>query len=833
MNQVSQQQAIRRIALLGCILGLAFAVNAQHLPNGSYAQANLSRIAFPIGGLGAGMFTLEGTGAVSHMSIKHHPDLFNEPTLFAALYIKGKGAKVLEGPVPGWKRYGQHDNARGGEGKDYGLAHFKGAMFSARFPFATVTLQDAKLPVQARVTGWSPLVPTDADNSSLPVGALEYTLNNTSGKPQSGIFSYNTVNFMADDQSAQNNISALPQGFVLNQDRTDERPEDQASFAIFTDETHTTTDLCWFRSGWWDPLTMAWKKIHTGNTQAVAAVPKDAPGASLYVPFTLKPGEQKTIRVYFCWYVPYSRLRLGVRSDRKSDTTVTPTDKAQPSPYYMPWYAGRFKNIHEIISYWKTNYQSLKQKTTLFTHAFYHSSLPPEVLEAVAANLTILKSPTILRQYDGRLWGWEGSNDQVGSCAGSCTHVYNYAQAICHLFPALERTQRETEFGEGLDAYGHQNYREALPIRPEGHEGYLPAADGQLGSIMRAYRDWRISGNDNWIRKLYPNMKRSLDYCIKTFDPEHTGTTIEPHHNTYDIEFWGADGMCTSLYLGALEAVIQTGSYLQEDMGQYQALLARGQKAMETQLYNGKYFIQKVQWEGLHNRPDLNSADYRFPEAKAIFQQEGPKYQYGNGVLSDGVIGSWLARVCGLPDPIDENMVKSHLEAVYRYNFKTDLSDYSNPQRSTYALGKEGGLLLCTWPNHDQPSLPFVYSNEVWTGIEYEVASHLIMEGKVKEGLNIVRTTRKRYDGTVRNPFDEYECGHWYARAMSSYALLQALTGVTYDAVTRTLSVHSRVGDFTTFLSTGTGFGNVTYQNGKVRVNVAYGRIDVQHIQIN
>ena len=191
-----------------------------------------------------------------------------------------------------------------------------------------------------------------------------------------------------------------------------------------------------------------------------------------------------------------------------------------------------------------------------------------------------------------------------------------------------------------------------------------------------------------------------------------------------------------------------------------------------------------------------------------------------------------MARVCGLPVFLDEGKVRSHLAAVYKYNFKRDLSGFSNPQRSTFALGNEGGLLLCTWPKGGALSLPFVYSNEVWTGIEYEVASHLIFEGKVREGLEIVRTVRKRYDGTVRNPFDEYECGHWYARALSSYALLEALTGLRYDAVDKTLYVNSKVGDFVSFLSTDTGFGNVVYKNGKVSMKVVYGKIEVKRIQI-
>jgi uncharacterized protein (DUF608 family) len=841
------------VFFLGCSFCLA--VSAQHPGhpfNGPYSRHNLSQIAFPIGGMGAGMFCLEGTGALSHMSVRNHPDMFNEPVVFSALYVKGAGARVLEGPVADWKKFGRAGSAMGAVGATYGLARFSTASFVARFPFGRVKLTHPDLPVKVVITGWSPFIPGDADNSSLPVGALEYQLTNTSTRIQSGVLSYNAENFMTMD-GAPGRIKAAENGFILSQEGTEKNPELRGDFAIFTDDKTATVDACWFRGGWWDPLTMAWKKIQAGDTKAEAPVDKDAPGASLYVPFTLEPGEHKAIRILMAWYVPYSHVRYGVRSNKVTDTTATPTDKAQPSPYFMPWYSSKFKNIGEVITYWKEHYNSLKQHTKLFTDAFYSSTLPSEVLEAVAANLTILKSPTVLRQYDGRFWGWEGCNDNEGSCAGNCTHVYTYAQALCHLFPAMQRSIDETELGEGMDADGHQNYREAMPIRPEGHQLFLPAADGQLGGIMKVYREWRISGDDAWLKAIYPKVKTSLDYCIQTWDPDHNGTLTEPHHNTYDIEFWGADGMGTSIYLGALEAFIEmtdhlntvvhndtTGDIVRIDQAvvPYMDLFIRGRKAMETQLYNGEYFIQHIQWKGLHNDPNVyrNTAEKyapRSPEAQTLLDTEGPEYQYGKGCLSDGVIGCWMAWVCGLPEPIDTARVKSHLESVYRYNFKTDLSSFSNPQRSTYALGNEGGLLLCTWPKGGALSLPFVYSNEVWTGIEYEVASHLIHEGQVKEGLAMVRATRKRYDGTVRNPFDEYECGHWYMRAMSSYALLEALTGVRYDAVEETLYVDSKIGDFTGFLSTNTGFGNVIYKNGKVTLAIVYGDIDVKKIKIN
>ncbi len=216
----------------------------------------------------------------------------------------------------------------------------------------------------------------------------------------------------------------------------------------------------------------------------------------------------------------------------------------------------------------------------------------------------------------------------------------------------------------------------------------------------------------------------------------------------------------------------------------------------------------------------------------ALFQKEGPKYQYGNGCLSDGVLGSWLALVCGVGQVLDRTKVASHLKAIHRYNLKKDLSSYANPQRPSYACGKEGGLLLCTWPKGGALSLPFVYSNEVWTGIEYQAASHLMALGMVQEGLDIVRTCRARYDGRVRNPFNEYECGHWYARAMSSYALLQGISGARYDAVEKVLFLEPAIqGDFRSFLATATGYGTVGVSKGKPFFTAAAGNVEIREIR--
>jgi uncharacterized protein (DUF608 family) len=800
--------------------------------NSPYTDKYNNRIAFPIGGIGAGMFCLEGTGAISHMSVRNYPEMFHEPAVFAAISIKGlkNGTKVLEGKVPAWKKFGQHESALGGPGATWGLPRFESAEFSARFPFADITLRDKDVPLAIQIKGWSPFIPTDEDNSSLPVGGLEYHIKNNSTKTEECVFSYNSRHFL-NQLATKNTVKAIKNGFVISVDGTEADPQKQADFAIFTDDAATVVDHCWFRGGWFDGLTMTWKTIQNAEVKNNPPVTGDAQGASLFVPFTLKPGQEKTIRLMTAWYVPNTKMHYGdvEPADRES------VNKDPLLKYHKPWYSSKFKNIAEVAAYWDTNYTDLRKKTKLFTDSFYKSTLPAEVVEAVAANLTILKSPTVLRQYDGRFWCWEGCGDNGGSCHGSCTHVWNYAQAVSHLFPNLERSLRDTEFNVSQNADGHQMFRTNLPITRVVHN-FHAASDGQLGGIMKVHREWRISGDNEWLKSIYPKVQTSLDYCIKTWDPKGTGVIQEPHHNTYDIEFWGPTGFATSFYLGALNSLITMGKFLGNDMQKYEALYSKGRAYMESKLYNGQYFTQEIKWKGLQ-APDptkVQSFGSQYtPEALALLEKEGPKYQYGTGVLSDGVMGAWLSRMCGLPDPFDAAKTRNHLKAVHQHNFKTNLHEHSNPQRPTFAIGNEAGLLLCSWPKGGMLSLPFVYSNEVWTGIEYQVASHLMLMGEVQKGLDIVRACRDRYDGEVRNPFNEYECGHWYARAMASYGMLEGLTGVRYDAVSKELHLDSKVGDFTSFLSTATGFGTVTLKAGVPTLTIAYGTIPVNKVIVS
>jgi hypothetical protein len=153
--------------------------------------------------------------------------------------------------------------------------------------------------------------------------------------------------------------------------------------------------------------------------------------------------------------------------------------------------------------------------------------------------------------------------------------------------------------------------------------------------------------------------------------------------------------------------------------------------------------------------------------------------------------------------------VRVALGSIVRHNWRADLGDHMSVQR-TYALNDEAGLLLCSWPHGRRPALPFPYSDEVWTGVEYQVAGHLIYSGLLDEGLTIVRGLRDRYDGERRNPWNEFECGNHYARAMASWSLLLALSGFHFSAPAGRIAFAPVVNAerFRCFFSAGSGWGS-------------------------
>ena len=332
-----------------------------------------------------------------------------------------------------------------------------------------------------------------------------------------------------------------------------------------------------------------------------------------------------------------------------------------------------------------------------------------------------------------------------------------------------------------------------------------------MGGILKVYRDWRLCGDDDWLRNLWPKVRKALEYAWAQWDENRDGVMEGIQHNTYDIEFHGPNTMMGSFYLGALRAAEEMARHLDDEEAatEYRRVYDSGREWMDRELFNGEYYVQSYD------------------------PKEAPKYQYGEGCLSDQLIGQWFAHIVGLGYLFDPEQVRSAMKAIFEHNWRSDFWEHPNPQR-IYALNDEQGLLLCTWPRGGRPAFPFVYSDEVWCGIEYQVASHLIYEGFVEEGLAIARGVRARHDGVRRNPWNEFECGSHYARSLASWSLLTALSGFYFDLPNGTIGFDPRLRahDWRSMWSTGGGWGTYSQRfsetGGEATLSLAYGSLPLK-----
>ncbi|MBE7557964.1 hypothetical protein HS125_03050 [bacterium] len=474
---------------------------------------------------------------------------------------------------------------------------------------------------------------------------------------------------------------------------------------------------------------------------------------------TLAPGQAATLPFVLAWHFPIRRWGYPEFGDVGN------------------YYATRFPDAGAVVDYVQSNYERLCAETRLYCKTFYdQSTLPHWFLERIGSTPSILATGTVHWRKNGRFWGWEG----VGCCSGTCTHVWNYEHALARLFPELERSMREMQdFGAGFSGNGLVSFR--------GDSYSIPqyAADGQCGTVLKAYREHLVSSDDGFLRRNYDKIKRALHYsmvCDANTRTERTGGSstswntqpvvdapfdgiiTDRQHNTYDINFYGPNTMIGSLYLAALLA----GEKMARAMGDADfAQLCRqifesGRRYSAEKLFDGEYFIQET-------TDDNRERDF----------------QYHRGCLSDQLFGQGWARQVGLEDVYPKEQVVSALRSIYKYNWAPDVAPQNQvfaPER-WFARAGDAGLFICTWPKSPRPggNREVRYRDEIWTGIEYQVAGNMIYEGLVKEGLSILKGLHERHDGVKHNPYNEVECGDHYARAMAGWGCLLAACGFYYD----------------------------------------------------
>jgi len=802
-------------------------------PGRRFTKDSLREIAFPLGGIGTGTVSLGGCGNFRDWEIFNRPNKGGIlPFTFVAMHLSGGG---LSKPLVRVLERQPHPPYTGASGvpreTGLGLPRFREAVFTGSYPFANIDFLDDRLPVLVSLEAFNPMIPLETADSSLPVAILTYRVTSRAKSPVNAALAFSILNPVGYDGVTPLGDRHAP---FFGANRNDFRTEDSASglvltsakypaasprygsMAIVTESSDISYRLAWEHGEWFDEFQKWWDEfLARGRFSNNAAAPSDdhiSDYASLATHFALKPGASKQVTFVLSWHFPITEIYWQSRGEDFGEGRET----SHPAPFRND-YGTQWPSAWEPAAHALVNLTSLRARSKKYRDTLYASTLPAPLIDAVSSQASILRTNTVMVMENRRTLAFEGCDDHTGCCPMNCTHVYNYEQALAHLYPELERSMRETDFQINLRRDGSMSFRTPVPLHPQSTGPMMPAADGQMGCILKVYREWLRGASDDWLRQLWPNVKRALEYAWVQWDANRDGVMEGEQHNTYDIEFYGPNSMMGTLYLGALAAAARMAEHLNDQPAAdtYRKLFEQGRALLDKELWNGEYYVQRVDES----------------------QSKAARYQYGEGCLSDQLLGQWFAEVVGLGKLLPEDHLRKTLASIYRYNFNPDFSNFANAQR-IYALDDEKGLLLCSWPKGKRPALPFVYSDEVWTGIEYQVAAHLIYEGMVKEGLAIVEAARARYDGRRRNPWNDIECGHHYARAMSSWSLLTAISGFHYSAPEKEIRFHPRVSEteFRCLYCSGTAWGSYAQQtaNNKLDAEIAVegGALDLAVVRV-
>ena len=797
-----------------------------------YRGDELDTIAMPIGGLCTGQLYLAGDGRLVHW------DIFNRVvnTGFGATSYRA-GRKPHAPLAQGFALR----IASGGKTTVRSLdrAGFSAVRFCGEYPIGTVEYRDRDIPVAVTLEAFSPFIPLNADDSGLPATVMQFTLKNTSGQPAEVTLA-----------GWLENAAGLNHGAVLGAARRNrvlkgpgmtmclgdlmappgERIEEQPDFGsmglavlgdgdglLGTAVLSCNADVAPAKDTRVKPAAKTpAPKADAGKKPAPSAAKTLAPQDWAAAMFAAGGLDGATVESQ----APATQMLCGAVGKRVS---LAPGATAQIA-FVVGWcfpnltegnnirgagarrgnyYANRFADAAAVLRYVAGNFDRLAGQTRLWRRAWYDSTLPHWLLDRLFSTVSTLATSTCQRWANGRFWAWEG----VGCCAGTCGHVWNYAHALARLFPELERTVREMQDynpNGGFDA-------QTGAIRFRGESDKLWAGDSQPGYVLKVLREHQMSPDAGFLKRLWPRVRKSIEFLFAQ-DGNADGLIEGQQHNTYDINFFGANTMVGSLYLAALRA----GEEMAREAGDAdfaatcRKVFETGEKLSVERLFNGEYFIQQV---------DL---------------AQHPKHQYAEGCLADQLFGQGWAHQVGLGYVYPKKTVESALRSIWKYDWAPDIApqNKAHPPQRWFAMPGEAGLFTCTWPKSKHLGKDSVlYRDEIWTGIEYQVAGHMVWEGMLTEALAICRAVHDRYHPAKRNPWNEVECGDHYARGMASYGVFLALCGFEYDGPKGRLGFAPKLGaaDFRAAFTTAEGWGTFRQKDEaggrKAEVAVAWGKL--------
>lgn len=801
----------------------------------TYRGAALERIAMPLGGIGAGSISMGGCGDLRDWELFNHPSKnfipFSRdvgPSVMIHTCASGESPALFlaEGPVGS----SDYSGCVGSTRPNHGIPRFRECEFDSAYPLAQVTMKDDELPLDIVLQAFSPVIPGDAANSSLPIIQMRYRLKNTTDEVLRVSAVATVPNFIGlDPQSRQvlgngrYTFDGADKNFIryrqcegmhsLQYDSNGENrnADNRGTFCLSAVADDVSYRTSWLDDKYQSSLLDFYNDLNDdGRLSDRIQGEVDIPVGSLAVHLDIPPGAARSVVFFLTWHFP-----------NRMDWTP-----GQHNRRVGNWYAEQFRDAGDVARSIVPNMAVLESRTVDFVAEFCASDLPGVVKEAMLSNLSTLFTETCHRLPDGTLCGFEGCGDNKGYCEGSCTHVWNYEHTLPFLFGELACGMREVEFGIATGDQGDMPFRIMQPYLERARDFKRVAADGQMGCVIKMYRDWQLGGDFSQLLRLWPAIKNALAYCWieNGWDADRDGVMEGCQHNTMDVEYYGPNPQMQGWYLGALLAASHMAEACDDaDFAAYcRQLFVQGREWTDRHLFNGSYYEQDFR---------IPECLTRIPDEHRLFVDKpvDGRHQLLDACLVDQLVGHAMSGICGLGDILDPKNIRTTLSTIASSNQRDGYQHHFNVMRS-FALGEEKGLLMASYPRGSMPEFPFPYFSETMTGFEYTAAISMIIAGLRECALTVVENIRNRYDGFKRNPFDEAECGHHYVRAMAAWGLGVAWTGFSYSAVNQTMTVNGHDGRW--FWSNGYAWGSYSIDGMQVRLVVGSGELPLSRLVV-
>lgn len=795
-----------------------------------FSGADLRTIGMPVGGIACGQLYLGGDGRLWYW------DLFKSRTSSD----NNLGVHYAKPMVPDEKvphsfavRIRQSDGQtlirtlrQGG----FGQVSFRG-----EYPVGRVTYADPTVPVEVQLTAYSPFIPLNLEDSALPGTIMSYSVRNKGPVPlevdiagwMQNAIPVGGINRASKGSGA--GPAAVPDGVQAERRNRVEtrgglkavvfaaRPVGAASqhageslaLSILGDNGITGCADVGAEITPAKVFEALARRDGQDDAKSAGRPLTGAVGASL----RLLPGETRAVHFLLTWFFPRYTINPGPGKIvmKISLLDIPGFERLQRR------YAVRFSSALTVAEYMAANFGRLSEDTLTWNTTWYDSTLPYWFLDRTFLTIDCLATQTVHWFDNGRFWAWEG----VDCCAGTCQHVWHYAQGPGRIFPQFERDLRErVDFGLAWHENGATDYR--------GDSERRVAHDGHLGTILRAYREHQVSRDDLFLRRIWPRVRKSIEFAI-SWDRNGDGLVEGEQFNTCDASWYGPMGWISSLFVAALRA----GEAMALEMGDRpfaehcRRIAERGTAELVKQLYNGEYFIHK---------PDPSH-----PEATNT----------NDGCHIDQCQGQALAWQFHLPRVTPEKESRSALDALWKYNFTPDAGAHHEKmlqvtkptRRRWYALAGEAGMVMTTFPKGGVTKATgesgFAhYFSEAWTGQEHQVAAHMIREGMLEKGLAVIRAVHDRHHASRRNPYNEVECSYHYSRAMASYGSFLAISGFEYHGPKGHIGFAPKLtpADFKCAFTAAEGWGTYRQKtaNGKMEVEIAvrWGQVAVKTLAL-